>query len=285
MNVDTVRACAPLPVGQGARAGLVSVSTSHTGWQDLNSAGLPTVIWMAENAILIDRQKARVTRLRKAVGVAAKLIHNALPTARKCMVTLTYRGDNRDWSAKHISFYITNVRNWYKRLTGQPLRYVWVGELQGRGVIHYHAVFWTAKGVTMPRADKRGWWPYGMTKTEIARKPIGYLMSYVSKIESKNVQEFPHGARIFGVGGLDKSGADIKRWVLWPSYLQGNVQVGEPYKRSLGGGFTHAETGEHFRSEYAPSGGGFKTFVRVYRHERKIDASGPFSWFESSTVH
>lgn len=254
-------------------AGLVSVSTKGT---DV----VPTVIWWAENVISIDRQMARVTRLRKGVGVAAKALHNAAaPRSQKVMVTLTYKGDNRQWAANHINEYIRRVKGWYGRLTGQKLKYVWVAELQERGVIHYHAVFWLDRGVTMPKADKRGWWPHGMTKTERAVKPIGYLMSYLSKIETKNVMEFPHGARIYGIGGLDKTGRDCKRWVLWPAYLQGNAASGDCFKPAKGGGFINHETGEFFRSEFAPTGGGFRSFVRVHTHERQVDASGPFSWF------
>ena len=267
-------------------AGLVSVSTSPTGsLLPLNPKGVDTVYWMADNCINIDRQMQRVTRLRKGVGIAAKSLHqSSRVTARKVLVTLTYAGDNRNWQGDHISKYIDAVSKWHKRLTNKKLKYVWVAELQERGVIHYHCVFWLDKGVTMPKADKRGWWPHGMTKTEKANKPIGYLMSYVSKIETKNVSQFPKGARIYGIGGLDKSGADAKRWVLWPSYLQGNAESGEPYRPAKGGGFTNVETGEHFRSEYAPTGNGFRMFVQVYKHPRKIDAAGPFCW-HTTTVH
>ncbi|WP_431095516.1 rolling circle replication-associated protein [Polaromonas aquatica] len=271
-----------------AAAGLVSVSTTHTGC--LNPEGLASVIWLANNGITIDRQQARVTRLRKGVGVAAKLLHNAAgDRAQKVMVTLTYAGDNSSWKPTHLTAYMTNVRNWYKRLTGKNLRYVWVAELQDRGVIHYHAVFWLKKGITMPKADKRGWWPHGMTKTEAAKKPIGYLMSYLSKIETKNVMEFPHGARISGSGGLDKTGRDIKRWVLWPAYLQGNAAAGDRFKPAVGGGYTNHDTGEFFRAEFQPVGNSHKTFFRVYTHPREVDAAGPFSWVRSApqgvTVH
>ena len=136
----------------------------------------------------------------------------------------------------------------------------------------------------MPKADKRGWWPHGMTKTEKAVKPIGYLMSYLSKIETKNVSTFPTGARIYGIGGLDKFGADAKRWVLWPSYIQGNAASGDPFKPAKGGGYVNRETGEFFRSEYVPTGAGFKNFVRVFKHPRAIDAFGPFSWHDASLI-
>lgn len=269
----------------GAAAGLVSVSTTHA--RGINPEGLPTVFWMAENAITIDKQQARVTRLRKGVGVASKWLHNlAGHRSQKVMVTLTYAGDNTAWQATHMTTYINRVRDWYKRATGNKLRYVWVAELQDRGVIHYHAVFWIAPGVTMPKADKRGWWPYGMTKTEKAKKPIGYLMSYLSKIETKNVMEFPHGARIYGIGGLDKTGADIKRWVLWPSYVQGNAAAGDKFKPAKGGGFVNHDSGVYLRSEFQPVGNSCRMFFRVHTHSREVDASGPFSWVRTNeTVH
>lgn len=268
---------APSTAEKGAqRPGLVSVSTSDT-------RQLPVSVQWATNCITVDRELSRVTRLRKSVGVASKLLHNSgTRRDRMIMVTLTYAGDNSTWQPRHVSNYIKAVREWYKRLTGNPLRYVWVAELQERGVIHYHCVFWLPPGVTMPKADKRGWWPHGMSKTELARKPIGYLMSYVSKIESKNIGRFPHGARISGHGGLDKSGRDIRRWVLWPAYLQSNAAVGEPFKPAKGGGYINADDGRFFAAEYAPTGGGFGSFIRVRTHSRAIEASGPFSWLRGA---
>jgi hypothetical protein len=270
-------------------AGLVSASTTHAEGFKLNPEGLPAVIWFAENAITIDKQQARVTRLRKGVGVAAKSLHNAAGAlSNKVMVTLTYAGDNSAWKPTHMTTYLNRVRDWYKRESGKKLRYVWVAELQDRGVIHYHVVFWIDPAFTMPKADARGWWPHGMTKTERAIKPIGYLMSYLSKIETKNVMEFPHGARIYGIGGLDKAGADIKRWVLWPAYLQGNAASGDKFKPAKGGGFVNHDTGEFFAAEFQPVGNSFKSFFRVRTHERQVDAAGPFSWYgagEGVTVH
>lgn len=269
----TAAACA-------AGAGLVSVSTSRPPPLE---EGFPVAVWWSENVITIDPEVARVTRLRKSVGVAAKLLHNSqVGRERLLMVTLTYRGDNRAWAPQHISDYIHRVRKWFARLTSRKLRYVWVAELQERGVIHYHAVFWMPSHITMPRADKRGWWPHGMTKTEVAKKPIGYLMSYVSKISSKNVGGFPHGARISGHGGLDESGRNIRRWVLWPAYVQCNAEVGERWKPAVGGGYLNHTSGEFLCAEFKPTGGGFTSFVRVHTHARKIDARGPFSWVKTA---
>jgi hypothetical protein len=103
-------------------------------------------------------------------------------------------------------------------------------------------------------------------------------MKYASKIESKNVGSFPHGARIHGCGGLDPAGRSIRRWVLWPAYVQGNASVSDRFRPAPGGGFINAETGELLLSEYAPTGGGFERFIRIRNTPRRVDAAGPFSW-------
>lgn len=243
---------------------------------------IPALQWLADYTFQVDPPRARVTRLRKGVGVSAKWIENLRGRFQRVMVTLTYRGDNSDWRSDHMTKYVNCVRNWYARLTGgEPLRYLWVAELQERGVIHYHAVFWLRKGVTLPKADKRGWWAHGMTKTEKAIKPIGYLMSYVSKIESKDIGSFPKGARLFGVGGLGKEGAAIKRWVHWPSYVQCNGAVGDAWKPRKGGGYMNGDTGQILEPEWQPIGLGHLIFHRVRTHERVVGAVGPFSWIRA----
>ena len=268
-----------------AARGLVSVSTS-------GFAALPTAMRWAEQCITIDRHQSRVTRLRKGVGVGAKALLNLGegPAENNVMVTLTYAGDNDDWKPRHVSDYIRKVRAWFKdRCPGQRLRYVWVAELQKRGVIHYHAVFFLPSGVRMPQADRKCWWPHGMTNTLKATAPVAYLMKYASKVESKSIGAFPHGARIYGIGGLDAPGAAFKRWVLWPAYVQGNASVADRFRPAAGGGYLNAETGEFLASEFAPTGGGFSSFIRVRTTPRAIDAAGPYSWWarpdDKPTVH
>ncbi|MDM0027772.1 rolling circle replication-associated protein [Variovorax saccharolyticus] len=275
-----------------AARGLVSVSTS-------GFAALPTAMRWTEQCINIDRAQARVTRLRKGVGVGSKCLLN-LGEGRaenNVMVTLTYdlkkAGPEGYWKPRHVSDYIRAVRLWFaKRCPGQRLRYVWVAELQQRGVLHYHAVFFLPAGVGMPRADKRGWWPHGMTNTLKATAPVAYLMKYASKVESKNIGGFPRGARIYGLGGLDAPGAAFKRWVLWPAYVQGNASVHDRFKPAAGGGYRNDSTGELLQSEFAPTGGGFSSFIRVRttpRFDFGNDAGppcGPFSWAPPGvTVH
>lgn len=277
-----------------AAAGLVSVSTTCTN--------VPVAVFMAENCIVIDPAQARVTRLRKGLGIAAKQLHNqGARNQRVWMQTLTYAGTNANWRPEHISRYLDALRRWHYGVTGsKTVRYAWVAELQKRGVIHYHVICWLDGHLTPPKGDKawsskgrdgaKHWnppmWPHGMTNRLESTAPVAYLMKYASKIESKNVGTFPHGARIHGAGGLDPSGRSIRRWVLWPAYVQGNAAVGEPWRPAPGGGFIHAETGEVLLSEWAPTGGGFSTFMRVRETPRRIEPNGPFSWLpESKTVH
>lgn len=276
-------------------SGLVSVSTTlKSGSALLNSA---------EHTIEIDPKKARVTRLRKGLGIAAKQLHNQGALNQQVwMQTLTYAGDNRDWRPEHITGYINALRRWHTARAGTSrVRYAWVAELQKRGVIHYHVIVWLNGNLTPPRpdtpwrrTDKRGtvhheapMWPHGMSNRLRSTAPVAYLMKYASKTDADNVGSFPHGARIHGAGGLDESGRCIRRWVLWPAYVQGNASVTDRFRPASGGGFINADTGEHLLAEFAPTGGGFSRFIRVRHTPRQIDPSGPYSWWnpEGATVH
>lgn len=271
-------------------AGLVSESTSCRVPE-----GVSVVDWMGENTIEIDKHLARVTRLRKGLGIAAKQLHNqGTKTQKIWMLTLTYAGTNRDWRAHHISNFLADLRTWHYSRTGtRKVRYAWVAELQKRGVIHYHVIVWLENGLTPPKPDsawkkhgvfQRPMWCHGMSNRLKATAPVAYLMKYASKIEQKNVGSFPRGARIHGSGGLDESGRCIRRWVLWPSYVQGNAAVGERFKPAKGGGYCNRDTGELLLSEWAPTGGGFSRFVRVRHTPRRIDPVGPFSWLKHDGI-
>lgn len=267
-------------------AGLVSDSTTCT-------SGCSSIDWAA-NVVTIDPKQARVTRLRKGLGIAAKQLHNLGPLNQQIwMQTLTYAGDNGAWRPEHISRYLDAMRRWHYARTGtRTLRYAWVAELQQRGVIHYHVICWLAAGLTPPKGDmpwssidRKGvkqWhgpmWPHGMTRRDKSTAPVAYLMKYASKVDSKNVGSYPHGARIHGAGGMDATGRAIRRWVLWPAYVQGNAAITDPFRPAPGGGYLNHATGELLQSEYAPTGGGFCSFIRVRITPRRIDPSGPFSW-------
>ena len=256
-------------------SGLVSLSTSCREE------------FFSENTIEIDREKARLTRMRKSVGISAKALHNLGSKKQNVfMLTLTYRGTNRDWKPHHISRFLDALRKWhYSRTGSKKVRYVWVAELQKRGVIHYHCVVWLDAGLTPPKPDqpwrnKGVWmapmWSHGMSNRVLAYAPVAYLMKYASKGNSEG--RFPHGARISGVGGLDEAGRGVRRWVLWPAYVQANSDIWGDWKRKEGGGYFSPSTGEILRSEFKPTGGGFSRFVRVFENPRRIEAGGPFVW-------
>ena len=183
----------------GAAAGLVSVSTTCKEGEFKNFSEL-----LAEaETVEIDKNAARITRLRKSVGVAAKCLHNlGAKNQRIWMQTLTYRGDNSAWRAEHISRYLDALRKWhYSRTGSKKVRYVWCAELQPqRGVIHYHVVLWLDNALTPPKGDRpwkstvRGvvtWhppmWRHGMSNRLESHAPVAYIMKYASKIETKNV--------------------------------------------------------------------------------------------------
>lgn len=188
------------------------------------------------------------------------------------------------WEPQHISDYLRIVRQSYKRATGEHLRYVWVSELQDRGAVHYHVVFWLRSTYWMPKADKKGWWPHGMTKTEVARLSGGsvvYLMSYIKKHQSR--EGFPPGARVFGVGGLDKSEAACRRWVHLPRFLQARYDCACPVRRRKGGGWVD-DQGVTWASEWGITGIG-KGYTRLLRIRTYpgtgIDPVGPYSFLRS----
>ncbi len=170
------------------------------------------------------------------------------------MVTLTLRPGVL-WQSSMIRQYIRRVRDW-ARQRGIDLPYLWVAELQrnrmlasgvkGNQAVHYHIIFRLPKGITMPKADKQGWWPHGMTKTEIARKPVGYLAKYISKGDE---QEFPKGIRLFGIGGLDHAVRDFRRWWCAPLYVRGQIAPQDRPMRCTGG-FLARATGEFAITPY-----------------------------------
>ncbi|MDR3451926.1 MAG: hypothetical protein P4L96_03860 [Rhodoferax sp.] len=192
------------------------------------------------------RMDRRVGRLRRTVWASGHLHKfSALRAERVWFVTLTYRGVD-DWKANHITSAIKCARQWLKRRTGHKLRYTWVAELQTRGAVHYHLAVWLPKGLTLPKFDKQGWWPYGMTNVQRSFNPVGYLMKYLSKVGA--FHKFPKGCRLFGIGGLDAQARGIRTWINYPQWLKQTAGVGEVVRRA--GRYLVRETGEILKSPF-----------------------------------
>lgn len=246
-----------------ARAGLVSSQTSGTPGRSL---------------ILVDREKSRLNRLRCSVLTAARLHVAQRPRWKVAMLTLTY-APGHDWAAGQISEIVRHIRQYLKR-KGIAMRHAWVQEFTKKGRPHYHLLLWLPLGITLPKPDKRGWWPYGMTKIEWARNAVGYIAKYASKADSL----FPpaRGARMHGNGGVSDdpvmfdrggevephpvSGRLEQRWWKLPQWLRSDVEPSERLRRAAprtGGGFVHPGTGEVYRSPWVVIFKGGFVYIKI----------------------
>lgn len=265
-------------------AGLVSVPTTH----GKGCAVAAAVLRDARGLLVPDSERARVARLRRGIGFAARA-HGVSERGRRSdvpwMVTLTYAGTNDQWRPEHITRAINLYRDWCKRV-GVPCRYVWVAELQQRGVIHYHLCCWLPLGRRMPKWDlsvsrhhaSRCWWPHGWAHRVVARNAVPYLMKYMSKGSAGTLGSFPKGARVYGVGGLEHALRRARRWLGLPGFVQARSSLHDSWRRAPGGGWCDAD-GVIWPSEWRRCWAGDRWGLeRVADHGRPFDAAGPFSW-------
>lgn len=221
----------------GDTSGLVSILTSDTN----------PIIQLPSN------EQLRLKRLQKTVRVAAQVIQEHLQNKgiryKTAMVTLTYR-DGVPWTAKQVTGYIKCVREWARR-KGIPVHYVWVLELTKKGRPHYHVMWWLPKGVTMPKADKQGWWKHGFTKSEWARSPVGYLCKYTSKgIDRHSWGLIPDRARLHGNGGFDAPLRLVKAWHCAPAWVKALIPF-QDKTRKQGRYWVNMRSGMGIQSPFA----------------------------------
>lgn len=172
-------------------------------------------------------RKARVFRMKSAVTEAAKLhereaswqSHRLGRSAyRKTFITLTYRSVH-DWKRCHISEFVKRMRQWMARRSA-PCMYVWVGELQKRGALHYHLLVWVPRKLRLPKPDRCGWWPHGMSNIETARNPVGYMVKYATKTRPDDLKRLKPGVRLHGNGGHTPTSRVQLRQSLAPWWLR-----------------------------------------------------------------
>jgi hypothetical protein len=241
----------------------------------------------ARGLMVPDVQASRLARLRRSIGFAARA-HAVSERGHRSdvpwMVTLTYAGTNGDWSPEHLTRAIDCFRFWCKA-NGHACRYVWVAELQARGVIHYHLCCWLPRGVRMPKWDvrlsghrlARRWWPHGMTNRKVARNAVPYLMKYMSKGSAGTLGSFPKGARVYGVGGLEFALRRARRWLGLPAFVQARSDIFGQWERARGGGWIDA-SGEIWPSEWRRVyAGDVWGLERVLDHGRPFAADGPYT--------
>jgi len=195
-------------------------------------------------------QEMRIQKLRKTIYNAGVHFAETLPRSfRPWLFTLTY-AEVDAWKPNHIRDYLKRVRSFLHR-RGISLRCAWVAELQQRGAVHYHIILWLPRSIRLPKSDTQGWWSFGYTNQQIAKKGVGYLMKYVSKMDSKH--KFPHRCRIFGVSGLDKEGKQRVRYYKAPKYIR-DMLGGKDYKscdlRKIKGAYNDRITGISYPTRY-----------------------------------
>ena len=215
-------------------------------------------------AIPIDREASRLKRLKCSVLTAARLHQMQKSKWRVAMLTLTYRPDV-EWAPGQISGLVRHIRQYLARC-GVAMRHVWVQEFTKKGKPHYHMLLWLPMGRTLPKPDKRGWWPWGMTKIEWARNAVGYIAKYASKGDS--LHKPAKGARMHGNGGLTGDSLLEQRWWKLPGWMRDKVVPVDAVRRAktgTGGGFVHPETGEVYRSPYEVFFSGGQVYIRAKR--------------------
>lgn len=254
------------PARDGGSPGLVSYSTSQT----------------PDGRIELDPLLTRMRRLRRSVTTAARVHEYELRGQRwkPAMVTLTYR-DALAWHPRHISELIGRIRMWMHR-RGHRLRYAWVAELQQRGALHYHVVLWLPYGLTLPKPDKQGWWTHGSTRIEWARRPIGYLTKYATKLDSKAGFGFPPAARLHGRGGFEEFGRSVASWFNLPAWAREVCDLAGRAVRIKGVGLVDRQSGvclpSPWRVSCSPSGTWYaERYVSWLNALREV--GGPFSWW------
>ena len=187
--------------------------------------------------------------MRHTVLTSARLIAEALQRGgfryRAAMLTTTYRPDV-EWSPRHVSELLQHIRKYLHRRFTVQLVYVWVQESTQAGRPHYHIVLFLPKGITLPKPDKQGWWPHGMTRIEWARKAVGYIAKYASK----GSDDMPKGARCCGVGGMTPTQRQERRWWRLPERIRATTVPADDIQRAVGGGFVSRVTGERWESEW-----------------------------------
>lgn len=248
------------------------------------SSAMPVGYHVHPDALEIDQQLMRLRRLKKNILSSARfhsqeaLNHRAKPL----MVTLTYR-DDVDWTAQQMSRYINSVKQWQIRTLKalgrppMPLRYVWVYEHTKRNRPHYHVLFWVPKGLTMPKADKRGWWPHGNTRTEWARHAVGYISKYASKGTEGHI---PKGVRLYGVGGLSERSRMFKAWWNLPVSIRKWGEPAAKWRRAPGGGWVCRRDGEWRPSQWRV----ILSLGRVFVLPRPAPTPSPFDELRQSLI-
>lgn len=142
-----------------------------------------------------DREKVRLSRMRHIIWLAVVTMQRMQGEdgTRLLMYTLTYKGLG-DWTPLHISGFC----RWLRR--NGHTAYMWVGELQKRGAVHYHVLASLPIGVQWVKPNDGHGWAHGFTwVTDEIRRPL-YIMKYLQKgSQNGHAIRFPKHFRLYAV--------------------------------------------------------------------------------------
>lgn len=267
---------------------LVSLSTKCPLLVSQGSSGFED-----PDLLTIDAAAARQKRLETGLSTAVRLIYDQIGWSGEalyapCFYTLTYR-PGVDYSPRHITDCLHRIRKWLKR-RNHPLLYVWVAEMQKRGVVHYHLCIWWPRelfkgfsrealkampkryrGRGAPKIDQAqvtkdvrceaAWWPHGRCDRSWAISPYQYMKKYLSKSDSK--LRYPPGCRTHSKGGL--TGEYRREYSYWrrPGWLREQSDVADRCRPAEGGGWS--KNGEVIESPWRIIGIGYSGPIVVRR--------------------
>jgi len=214
--------------------GLVRLETSGT-------AVLPSF----EQDRIRDAQR-RGLRLYKSISCAGDLLRVGVDDRGRRLSgifgTLTYRPDV-EWSPGQVSGLMRHLRQWCARRS-VSLRLVWVAEQHKSGRVHYHFIAFLPRWLSLPKPDKAGWWPHGMTQLQRLRKQsVGYLIKYATKC-GEVAAPWPKGCRLHGHAGLDGKQRQRRTWWVLPKYIREQCTEFMCVRRAKGGGWLSPVTGQ-----------------------------------------
>jgi len=236
-----------IPVHKSAAVALRPLEGLGEGVAEVRGPPSPGLVALQETTltrISLRPRNLRVRRLQKTLKLHGTLAERqgARLRCQPWVVLLTYK-PSVGWVAGQVAEYVRCVQRDAVRKGGVPWAYERVVELHKSGRVHLHFCWWVPKRLKMPHADRRGWWPHGITTTEPARKGVAYLLKYFSK-GTEGSHRVPTGARLFSCGGLNVSARIAMAWQLLPEYVREVFSPLERIRRAAGGGWTSLESGE-----------------------------------------
>lgn len=171
-------------------------------------------------------------------------------------ITLTYKSQ-KDWKQRDVSDLLAKYRKHFTAggkkalMPKKDFRYVWVAELQKRGVVHYHVCVWLPRFIKLGKPDDLGWWTKGHSNVTAVKKSVfAYLKKYLSKGATQGLDEdgnevwhtFPRGCRLYGGGGLTRLERIKTAYVLLPNWVKAIFIDDSSRVKKVKGGYKQNKT-------------------------------------------